>query len=62
MHCNLNNFNDYDFDVLTGRQFDKDGNNINWWDKTTEEKFKKKSQCIIDQFNNFTTKTGMKVT
>lgn len=37
-----------------GRQFDKDGNNINWWDPTTDDLFRKKAQCIIDQYSNFT--------
>lgn len=44
-----------------GRQFDKDGNNVNWWDKTTDELFKKKAQCIIDQYSNYTAENGMKV-
>ncbi|XP_054716984.1 neprilysin-2-like [Uloborus diversus] len=44
-----------------GRQFDKDGNNKNWWDKTTDELFKKKAQCIIDQYSNYTTETGLQV-
>ncbi|PRD32857.1 UNVERIFIED_CONTAM: nep-1 [Trichonephila clavipes] len=33
-----------------GRQFDKDGNNVNWWDSTTDELFKKKARCIIEQY------------
>ncbi|KFM76718.1 Membrane metallo-endopeptidase-like 1, partial [Stegodyphus mimosarum] len=44
-----------------GRQFDKDGNNVNWWDQKTDELFKKKAQCIIDQYSNFTAENGMQV-
>ncbi|KAF8774872.1 Neprilysin-2 like protein [Argiope bruennichi] len=44
-----------------GRQFDKDGNNVNWWDATTDERFKKKAQCIIEQYGNFTAENGLKV-
>jgi len=36
-----------------GRQFDKDGNNRNWWEKETDLKFQEKAQCIIDQYSNF---------
>ena len=49
------------FLIFAGRQFDKDGNNVNWWDKSTDELFKKKSQCIIDQYSNYTAENGMKV-
>lgn len=36
-----------------GRQFDKDGNLVDWWMPETEEKFLKKSQCVINQYNNY---------
>jgi len=38
----------------TGRQFDKDGNRIPWWNEETIEKFNDRKQCIIDQYSNFT--------
>ncbi|XP_042901081.1 neprilysin-2 isoform X3 [Parasteatoda tepidariorum] len=41
-----------------GRQFDKDGNNKNWWDHTTDERFKEKAKCIIHQYGNYTADNG----
>ncbi|XP_022914109.1 neprilysin-2 isoform X2 [Onthophagus taurus] len=37
-----------------GRQFDKDGNLVDWWEPETQQSFVKKAQCIIDQYSNFT--------
>ena len=34
-----------------GRQFDENGNLKNWWTKTDEEQFKKRSQLLVNQFN-----------
>ena len=34
-----------------GRNFDKDGNMINWWTDADAEAFQKKSQVLIEQFN-----------
>ncbi|XP_035220511.1 neprilysin-2-like, partial [Stegodyphus dumicola] len=48
------------FDDL-GRQFDKNGNNINWWDQETDKSFRQKAQCIIDQYNNYTVGNGVKI-
>lgn len=36
-----------------GRQFDKDGNNRNWWNSETDQRFKDRAQCIIDQYSNY---------
>ncbi|GIY26782.1 hypothetical protein CDAR_530091 [Caerostris darwini] len=44
-----------------GRQFDKDGNNVNWWDSKTDELFKKKALCIIQQYGNYTAENGLNV-
>lgn len=37
-----------------GRQYDKEGNLKDWWTKEDAEKFKKKVQVMIDQYNKFT--------
>jgi len=37
-----------------GAQYDKDGNVTNWWTKADYEKFKVKTQQVIDQYNLFT--------
>ncbi len=37
-----------------GRQYDKDGNLKDWWTKDDADKFKKRVQVMIDQYNQFT--------
>lgn len=37
-----------------GAQFDKEGNVKNWWTADDYEKFKAKTQLVIDQYNTFT--------
>ena len=34
-----------------GRNFDKDGNMVNWWTDADAEAFQKKSQVLVEQFN-----------
>uniref|UniRef100_A0A1A9VUH3 Peptidase M13 N-terminal domain-containing protein n=1 Tax=Glossina austeni TaxID=7395 RepID=A0A1A9VUH3_GLOAU len=36
-----------------GRQFDKDGNMMQWWNNATIEAFRARTQCIIDQYSNY---------
>ncbi|XP_067638908.1 neprilysin-1 isoform X2 [Eurosta solidaginis] len=36
-----------------GRQFDKDGNMMQWWNNATIEAFRKRTQCIIDQYSRY---------
>ena len=38
---------------LTGRNFDKDGNMLNWWSNYSAEHFKDQSQCMVQQYGNF---------
>ena len=42
--------------VDQGRQYDKDGNLREWWEPETKKKFLEKTQCIIDQYSNYTVK------
>ncbi|XP_023334270.1 neprilysin-2 [Eurytemora carolleeae] len=37
-----------------GSQSDDNGNLVNWWDLDTKQKFLDKTQCIIDQYGNYT--------
>lgn len=41
------------FDDL-GRQFDINGNLVEWWGEETRQQFLVKANCIIDQYGNFT--------
>uniref|UniRef100_A0A1B0AC31 Neprilysin, neutral endopeptidase 1 n=1 Tax=Glossina pallidipes TaxID=7398 RepID=A0A1B0AC31_GLOPL len=36
-----------------GRQFDKDGNMMQWWNNATIDAFRARTQCIIDQYSNY---------
>ncbi|KAJ8929212.1 hypothetical protein NQ314_018091 [Rhamnusium bicolor] len=36
-----------------GRQFDKNGNLVDWWQEETKKAFVEKAQCIIDQYGNY---------
>ena len=40
--------------LCAGRQFDKDGNLVQWWDDVVISRFKERAQCIIDQYSNYT--------
>lgn len=43
-----------------GRQFDKDGNLVEWWEPDTKKKYLQKAKCIIEQYGNYTEEeTGM---
>ncbi len=44
-----------------GGQYDKVGNVTDWWTKTDYEKFKAKTQQVIDQYNLFTVLDSMHV-
>lgn len=45
-----------------GRQFDKEGNLVDWWKSSTKDQYLKRAQCIIDQYGNFSVpEVGLKV-
>lgn len=44
----------------TGHKFDADGVMSDWWDEQTKEDFKKRFECMIQQYDNYTDPiTGM---
>lgn len=45
-----------------GRQFDKDGNDRNWWKPKTDARYRERAQCIIEQYSNYTVpENGLRV-
>lgn len=45
--------------MLKGRQFDGDGNLVEWWNEETISKFEQKAKCIIEQYGNYTDEQTM---
>lgn len=37
-----------------GRQFDKNGNLVDWWQEKTKTNYLEKAKCIIEQYGNYT--------
>ncbi|XP_055304830.1 neprilysin-2-like [Sitodiplosis mosellana] len=45
-----------------GRQFDSNGNLMDWWKHDTANRFAAKANCIVDQYSNYTDSvSGLKV-
>ncbi|CAB3250166.1 unnamed protein product [Arctia plantaginis] len=45
-----------------GRQFDQNGNLVDWWQEMTKQKYLEKAKCIIDQYSNYTvSEVGLKL-
>ncbi|XP_055324267.1 neprilysin-2-like [Sitodiplosis mosellana] len=45
-----------------GRQFDFNGNLVDWWKETTKEHYLERANCIIEQYGNYTEpSTGLKL-
>lgn len=45
-----------------GRQFNKEGNLVDWWELETKEQYLKRAECIIYQYGNYSVKdVGMNV-
>lgn len=38
-----------------GRNYDQDGNFVDWWQPESKERFASKAQCFIHQYRNYTT-------
>jgi endothelin-converting enzyme/putative endopeptidase len=43
-----------------GAQYDFDGSLHNWWKDADYKEFQKRSQCVVDQFNNYEVEGGLK--
>lgn len=41
-----------------GRQFDLNGNLVDWWQADTKERYLGKAKCIIEQYGNYTEPTS----
>lgn len=39
-----------------GRQYDLEGNLVDWWHNETVQHFLKRAKCIIEQYGNYTDK------
>lgn len=37
-----------------GRQFDKEGNLVDWWAPETKENYLERAECIVQQYGNYT--------
>lgn len=37
----------------SGRNFDLNGNYVNWWNEGTEKEFLNKSECFVQQYNRY---------
>lgn len=38
---------------MLGRKYDKNGNLDPWWSLDSEEKFKEKTKCMVNQYSNY---------
>ncbi|ROW15879.1 hypothetical protein VPNG_02636 [Cytospora leucostoma] len=41
----------------SGRHYDQNGNYTDWWDEDTVKAFKKKTDCFVEQYHNYTIPT-----
>lgn len=39
---------------LKGREYDKDGNLRPWWQNSSVEAFKSRTECMVDQYSQYT--------
>ena len=36
-----------------GRQYDKNGNRVQWWDRQSIEKFQRQASCFVQQYSQY---------
>merc|ERR1719187_1496449 len=41
-----------------GSQRDGQGNLVDWWNPASEDEYRKRTQCVVDQYANFTVDVG----
>jgi predicted metalloendopeptidase len=39
--------------MYSGRLYDADGNKQDWWSNSSSTAFVEKTECIVDQYNEF---------
>ncbi len=44
-----------------GSQFDGDGNLANWWEESTRERFKSRTQCMVEQYDGYEVLPGVRL-
>jgi putative endopeptidase len=44
-----------------GAQYDAVGNLVNWWEPDTEQRFKQRTQCVVDQYSRYEIASGVKL-
>ena len=44
-----------------GRQFDADGNRVDWWTAADDAAFRKRAQIMVDQYNEFMPVEGVRI-
>ena len=40
--------------LVIGQQYNKDGNRVQWWTDESIEEFKERTQCFVDQYDQYT--------
>ncbi len=44
-----------------GRQFDAQGNLVDWWTSADSKAFNQREQCLVNEYSSFETRTGVQV-
>lgn len=40
--------------LLSGREYDKEGNLRPWWQNSSVDAFRQRTECMMDQYNHYT--------